>query len=246
MIVIWYPRIVLATLSHYLLVYPLTAVGVLLGCLVALVRWSSFIRIGTVVWANLVFLLMGRRLHVSSRPHIAPGASYLVVANHASMYDIPALMGAVPGIAIMGRGYLTRIPGLRRLLRILHYVPIDTERPSSARAALEQAAREVREGTTVGIFPEGTRTADGRVQELKRGFVRVLRGSGRDLLPVFIRGTFALKPKGTLFINPRERISVTIGAPIANGELARLADDEIREKVRMVLQAMGGERNEAV
>ena len=237
-------RVVLATFSCYTLAYFLTAFGALLGCLVAVVRWQSFIRVGTVAWGHLLFLLLGRRLHIHGRENIARGRSYLVIVNHSSMYDIPAMMAAVPGVAIMGRDYLLKIPGFGRFLRILHYVPIDTRSARSARSALDLAACTIRDGISVGIFAEGTRTESGSVQPLKRGFVHVLRQSGGDLLPVFIRGTFALKRKGSLFLDPRERIEVTVGSPVKNAALVKLADDEILTRVRSMLIDMSGGGNE--
>ncbi len=162
-----------------------------------------------------------------------------MVANHSSLYDIPALMAAIPGIAIMGRDYLTRIPVFGRLLRILHYVPIDTRSARSARQALARAAQEIRAGVSVGIFPEGTRTVTGRVQQLKRGFVAVMRESASDLLPVSIKGTFTLKRKGSLVMDPREPIRIGIGAPLAYEVLAGMRDEEIMQTVQNRLQQMG-------
>jgi len=231
-------RTAFASLFSYVLAFPLTAVGVLLGCAAALVGWRGFIRVGIKVWARIIFFLVGRRLIIRGRENIAPGRAYVVVANHASMYDIPALMAAVPGVALMGRDYLTRIPLLGRFLRVVHYVPINTGSARSARTALDRAAREIRAGTSVGIFPEGTRTVTGRVQSLKRGFVTVLRESGGDLLPVSIRGTYALKPKGKIFMDPRERIGVTIGTPLAFGGLSGLKDSQIMEKVKSTLERL--------
>ncbi|HET6487329.1 MAG TPA: lysophospholipid acyltransferase family protein, partial [Spirochaetia bacterium] len=169
----------------------------------------------------------------------AGDAPYLVVANHSSLYDIPALMGAVPGVAIMGREYLTRIPGFGRLLTALHYIPVDTESPRKAHASLERAAEVARNGVSVGMFPEGTRTPDGQVQSLRRGFVQVLRKSGLDLVPARITGTFALKPKGQLTMDPREQIHVRLGAPVRNADLTGLSDREILRRVHTLLQ--GGE-----
>jgi 1-acyl-sn-glycerol-3-phosphate acyltransferase len=229
-------RAVVATLVIYFLGYPLTAVGVVLGCCAALVGWRSFIRVGTVVWAHMLFVLNGRVVHVRGRENLVPGTPCLIVANHASMFDIPALMAAVPGIAIMGRDYLLRIPVFGILLRILHYVPIDTSSGRSARSALDQAARTVQEGITLGIFPEGTRTETGRVQSLKRGFVHILRSSGAPLVPVHISGTFALKPKGTFVLNPRERIEVTIGLPVPGSMLEKLTDEQIMAKAKVMIE----------
>jgi 1-acyl-sn-glycerol-3-phosphate acyltransferase len=228
-----------ATLVSYLLGYTLTAVGVLLGCLVAIVNLRGVIKVGCVVWGNLLFWILGRHVRVSGREHLRAGRAVLVVANHASMYDIPALMAALPGIAIMGRDYLTRIPALGRFLEVLHYVPIDTGSARSSREALSRAAREIRGGLSIAMGPEGTRTPTGRVQQLKRGFVAVLRESASDLLPVSISGTFALKPKGTLVMDPREQIRVAIGAPLASAGLLRMSDEEIMQAVRNRLQEMG-------
>jgi 1-acyl-sn-glycerol-3-phosphate acyltransferase len=233
-------RILFATLSIYLLAYLFTAFGVLLGCIAALANAQGFIRRATVIWGRLMFWLVGRHPRVIGAGNRAPGKSYLVVSNHASMFDIPALMAAVPGIAIMGRAYLTRIPGFGQLLKILNYVPIDTSSPRSARTALQQAAERIRGGTTVGIFAEGTRTDTGRVQALKRGFVTVLRESGADLLPVFVRGTFALQPRGQRVLDPREPISVTVGTPVANRDLVPLDDAQIMHAVRSMLEQLGG------
>lgn len=229
-----------ATLASYLLGYLLTAVGVLVGCIADAAGWRGVILKGTVFWANLQFWLVGRRLHVQGRERLARETAYVVVANHSSLYDIPALMAAVPGIAIMGREYLTRIPGFGRLLSALHYIPVDTESPRKAHDSLERAAQVARAGVSVGIFPEGTRTPDGRVQSLRRGFVRVLRQSGLDLVAARITGTFALKPKGRLTMDPRERIAVRLGAPVPNAELASLPDREILRVVQGLLERTEG------
>jgi 1-acyl-sn-glycerol-3-phosphate acyltransferase len=235
-------RVPLATLSTYLLGPVLVALGVVIGCLASLVRWWSFIRVGSVVWGMLQFWIVGRHPRVIGRENLRPGSAFLVIANHSSMFDIAALMAAVPGVAIMGRDYLTRIPGFGLLLKVLHYIPIDTTSGRSSREALHRAAGEIRTGTTVGMFAEGTRTQTGQVQPLKRGFVSVLRESGADLIPVYIRGTFALRPKGTLLVDPREPVSITVGKPVAHAHFAGLDDPSIMQNVRSLLQSMAEEK----
>jgi 1-acyl-sn-glycerol-3-phosphate acyltransferase len=162
-----------------------------------------------------------------------------MLVNHSSMYDIPALLAVAPDVAIVGREKLVRIPVFRRLLKIIRYVPIDTEKIRKARGAISLAVRRAADGCSIGMFPEGTRTPDGRVQRLKRGFVYVLRESGLDALPVTIRGTFVFKPKGRFTMDPRERIEVTVHPPLENAALVRLTDEQIMETVRAALDGGG-------
>jgi 1-acyl-sn-glycerol-3-phosphate acyltransferase len=229
-------------MSSYLLGYPLTTLLVLSAIAADLVNARSYIPCLVAFWGNLVFWLAGRRVHVRGREYVVRGNAYLVLANHSSMYDIPALLSVVPQVALVGREKLTRIPVFRRLLQIIRYVPIDTERIRKARAAISEAVHRAAEGCSIGMFPEGTRTLDGRVQQLKRGFVRVLRESRLDVLPVTIRGTFAFKPKSRFTMDPRERIEVTIHPPLPHHGLAGLSDQQIMKTVRTLLE--GGEHGQ--
>jgi 1-acyl-sn-glycerol-3-phosphate acyltransferase len=229
-------RVSAATLSSYLLGYLLTALLVLVGIIAAFLGMRGFIRRGLVFWGNLLFWLVGRRLHAYGTEHITPRKTYLVLANHSSLYDIPALLALMPDVSLVGREMLTRIPVFKRILRELRYIPIDTENIHRAHDAIAEAVKRAREGRSIGMFPEGTRTLTGKVQRLKRGFVYVLRESGLDVLPVTIRGTFALKPKGRVTMDPRERIEAFIHPPIRNSELAGLGDQAIMERIRTVLE----------
>jgi 1-acyl-sn-glycerol-3-phosphate acyltransferase len=236
-------RITCATASSYILGYSLTAILVLAGIAASIVNARGFILRGLVFWGNLLFWLVGRRLHVLGRDNRRAGTPYLVLANHASMYDIPVLLAVTPDAALVGRDKLMRIPVFKRLLRAIRYIPIDTENMRKAHDAIAEAVRTAGEGVSIGMFPEGTRTPTGEVQRLKRGFVSVLRASGLDVLPVTIKGTFALKPKGRFTMDPRERIEAVVHPPIPNSELAGMTDAEIMEKVRTTLEAGRGGEN---
>ena len=237
-------RAAAATLSSLMLGFPLTAILVSMGIIASMLGFRGFVRWGLVFWGNLVFRLNGRRLHVHGRRRIRPGASYLVLANHSSMLDIPALLAVFPDAALIGREHLTRIPVFSQLLKLIHYIPIDTEQIRKAHDAIAEAIRKAGQGISIGMFPEGTRSPTGRVQRLKRGFIYVLRSSGLDVLPVTIKGTFALKPKKRFAYDPRERIEAFVHSPIPNGELVALSDHEIMEKVRSLLEIEGGGSNE--
>jgi len=225
-------RTALATFSSYVFVYFLTFVMVCAAILVALLGLRGVLTALVAAWARMPFWLVGRRLHIRGGENIARTGHYLLVANHSSMYDIPAMLAVMPGMAIMGRETLLRIPVFGYFLRRIRYIPVERESFRRAPQALSEAVERTREGFSVGMFPEGTRTVDGDVQRLKRGFVRVLRQGQLDLLPVRIDGTWALKPKTHWYMDPRERIVVTVRPPIANDRLVNLPDDEIVELVR--------------
>jgi 1-acyl-sn-glycerol-3-phosphate acyltransferase len=234
-------RAALATLSTYLLVYPLTFLVVCITSAALMLGLRGFLPVAVAAWARLPFWLVGRRLHLIGGNLVDPARRYLVVANHASMYDVPALVAVLPGMAIMGREYLTRIPLFGYLLRAARYIPVDTGSLRKAAEAVRAAIRRSHEGLSVGMFPEGTRTRDGNVQPLRPGFLRIMRDGKFDLLPVRIDGTWTLKPRHHWYMDPRERIEVTVRTPIAQERIARLSDHEIVERVRHSIARLGEE-----
>ena len=225
-------RAAFATASSYLFAYLFTFLMVCVGIAVALLGLRGVLTALVAAWARMPFLLVGRWPRIRGGEQIARTGHYLVVANHSSMYDIPAMLAVMPGMAIMGRETLFRIPVFGYFLRCIRFIPVERESLRMAPQALSVAVERSREGLSVGMFPEGTRTVDGSVLRLKRGFVRVLRQGRLDLLPVRIEGTWTLKPKSHWYMDPRERIEVTVRPPIAHDQLAPLGDDEIVELVR--------------
>jgi 1-acyl-sn-glycerol-3-phosphate acyltransferase len=225
-------RAAVATAITYLLAFFFTFLMVSAASIAAILGLRGVLTALVAVWARMPFWLVGRRLHIRGSERIDRSGRYLVVANHSSMYDIPAMLAVMPNLAIMGREVLIRIPLFGFFLKRINYIPVETDSLRKAADALREAIDRTRKGLSVGMFPEGTRTLDGKVQRLKRGFVRVLREGRLDLLPVRIDGTWTLKPKSHWYMDPRERIEVTVRPPIAHDQLAPLGDDEIVELVR--------------
>ncbi|HUQ70621.1 MAG TPA: lysophospholipid acyltransferase family protein [Planctomycetaceae bacterium] len=161
-----------------------------------------------------------------------PDEGALLLINHQSFLD-PLLVGLPLSrpVSFLARDDLFRVPVVGHILRNTYVMPINREAASTA--SLREAIRRIDHGFYVGIFPEGTRTLDGLVGELKPGFLALLRRTKAPVIPVGVAGAFEAFPKGTPFPLPG-RIRVVFGAPFDRDRLAASGKDEEADLLRYV------------
>ena len=114
--------------------------------------------------------------------------------------------------------------------------PIDRSDPRKTAKSLRRVIEGVRGGKSLAVFPEGTRTPNGRLQESKSGAFKIAVRAGVPIVPVSIRGTFKLLPKTTLAPRPG-RVEVVIGKPIETREYSERKLSELIAKTRAVIEA---------
>ncbi len=166
------------------------------------------------VWCRMVALTIFARLRVHGTEHVQPGRPYIYMANHASLIDTPALFACLPyPFKIMAKKELFYVPFLGWHLWSSGNFPVDRGDARATARSVRRVIDGVRAGASLAVFPEGTRTSDGQVQEFKAGAFKIALRAGVPIVPVTIRGTFALLPKTTLAPRPG-RVDVIIGAPI--------------------------------
>jgi 1-acyl-sn-glycerol-3-phosphate acyltransferase len=179
------------------------------------------------------------RLLVSGTEHVDPRGTYVFVANHASMIDVPALFAALPvNVRFILKSELRWVPfiGWYAWATGMVFLPRGN-RTRSLLVAIERAARALRGGASVVAFPEGTRTRDGKVQAFKKGaFMSALR-AGVPVVPVLLTGTRDVLPRGTFRVRPGT-IHVRIGSPIATAGVTPDECDGLVERVRQRLIEM--------
>lgn len=176
-------------------------------------------------WARMILNLFGVRCKLYGTEHLEPGKHYIYVSNHASMFDIPAVLGLIPDdINIVLKKELTRVPIWGWALALGPYIVIDRGNPREATRSLEEAAQKIRNGKSVLLFAEGTRTRDGKLQSFKRGAFTLAVKSGVSVVPVTINNTFRILQKGTLRINPMD-IEMTLAKPIATDQMSTRQDE---------------------
>ena len=178
----------------------------------------------------------GIRVRREGLENIGPGTQYIFLSNHVSNLDPPVLLPAIPGMtsAFLKRE-LMKIPLLGTALRMGKFVPVSRGNSrEEARRSVEAASDALRSGLHITIFPEGTRSPDGRLQPFKKGAFFLAEGTGAPIIPVVIRGTERMMPKGTLKIRPGEAV-IRFLPPIRPQDYA--SREELMEAVRAALQA---------
>ncbi len=136
--------------------------------------------------------------------NIPSGRSCIFMSNHVSNLDPPVLMPAVPGrMSILLKKGLMRIPILGTAMRLAKFVPVERgSRPDAAKAMVEAAAAALKEGLPIVVFPEGTRSPDGRLSAFKKGPFFLAMQTGAPIVPVAISGTEKMLSKGSSWITP--------------------------------------------
>jgi 1-acyl-sn-glycerol-3-phosphate acyltransferase len=147
---------------------------------------------------------VGVRVRVVGKERI-PAGTCLFVANHTSSADAPAVVGAIPRrIAILLKASLFRYPIVGTAFTLARFIPVNRRERDSALASLEKAIEALKTGQSFLIYPEGTRSPDGRLQEFKKGAVVMAIKAGVQIVPTACSGAHRVMAKRSLVIHPEE------------------------------------------
>lgn len=188
-------------------------------------RATPVYRTARIISHVLLTILYGLRRH--GIEHVPERGPLLLVSNHESFLDPPIIGVSIPHRVMhsMARAGLFEWPILGFLIRRMHTISIEEQ--GGDIAAMKKAIGALKEGEVVLIFPEGSRTPDGRMHEFKRGVSVLLRRSRCPVAPVGVVGAFEAWPRFRRL--PRlfgPRIAVRIGEPTPHDELLRDGPDE--------------------
>jgi 1-acyl-sn-glycerol-3-phosphate acyltransferase len=234
--------------------------------------WNALQAIATIAWGSfwitvalLARLLTGRRTaslwlarrvwgpgqiaiavagwRVRHRERLVPGRSYLLVANHQSWIDIPALFVAVPGpLHFLAKRELARVPFLGSYIEAMGMVFVDRGDRRSAVASVDRSRELLEGGAVVASFPEGTRSEPGAIRPFRSGGFGAAIDAGVDVLPVALHGTGRILPRGGFAVRPGTVI-VEFGEPIPTGGLTHGDRGELARRAEAAVTAMLGVEN---
>ncbi len=187
---------------------------------IVVVLMSLFDRHGNLVhfvgrfWSLLNLYLSGTRIKLKGREKIDTKQTYIVMSNHQSLFDVWALIGKLPlQIRWIVKKELRKVPLFGYALERMGHIYIDRKYPQKAYQRLKAKAVGLHKGTSVVIFPEGTRSPDGRLRDFRLGGATMALTSGLRVLPVTVNGGRFALPKGTLALMPG-KMEIIIGDPI--------------------------------
>lgn len=185
-------------------------------------------------WSRLILITTGVRVDVRGLERLEPGRTYVFVANHQSIYDIPILFWSLPyQLRIIAKESLGHVPFLGWHLRRTGHLLVDRSRRSHTRV-IDWASRLTSNGLSLIVFPEGTRSRDGRVAEFKGGSFFLALEAGLPIVPIAVVGSRHVMLKGRLATYPGH-VTLVIHDPIDTSGMSRKDAREIAERVRRVV-----------
>ena len=167
------------------------------------------------LWSRSLLLAGGVKLIVEGLEHIDPGKSYVIMGNHQSHYDVPALFSIVKNLTIrfFTKKELFSIPLFGRAMKSAGMIQIDRSNREKAIDSMNLAVDRIHKGVSLVVFPEGTRSSDGNVHQFKKGgFVIAIKGK-ISILPVSISGSRFILKKHSSRIKPGT-IKIVFSSPI--------------------------------
>ncbi|HET6639529.1 MAG TPA: lysophospholipid acyltransferase family protein [Gemmatimonadota bacterium] len=191
------------------------------------------------IWSGWILGSLGIPLAVTGRERLEPGQTYVLMSNHQSVFDIFALFRSCDRpFRMVAKRILFWIPILGWSMWMCGFIPIDRSNRDSAIRSLDRAARKIRSGVSVLVFPEGTRSRDGTLQPFKKGGFMMALEAGVPVVPVVVLGTDAIMEKGSLRVG-RADVTVRIGTPIETSGRGARGRDRLMDEVRRAMIDLG-------
>lgn len=224
----------LRTVFFFATFFPFTLFSILYGLIVSLIsadRLHTFAR----WWARGCLLLAGVNLKVEGAEHLPRHSAVVFMPNHQSNFDIPALFAGLPvQFRWIAKIELFRIPLFGLVMQRTGYIPVDRSDRRKSLESLKEGAQRIAKGTSVVIFPEGTRSDDGTLLPFKKGGFTLAEQAGVPIIPVAIVGSARVMAKHSRTICPGT-IRVIICPPLSMSN--NLPRDHVMAAVQSAIAA---------
>lgn len=219
--------------TYTLIIATIAVVGVMFDPTRRLYMWMA-----SYVWGRPLLALGGIKLVVKGGEKLDASKSYIVCANHSSQMDIPVIFAAL-GIPVrfMAKKSIFYVPIFGWSMWLAGFIPVDRSSSRKARESINEAAQKIKNGPSLLVFPEGTRSPDGEIHSFKSGAFVIAQKAGVPILPVAIRGSHNVLPKDTVRISPGT-VEFVIGTPISTTDSNSIDKEKIRQLTKSAICEM--------
>lgn len=206
-----------------------------ISCAFVRPRGQGFIRCGR-HWARGLLRAAGVEVRVDGLDRLAPGRSYVFMSNHQSHFDVLALLHALPfDLRAVAKRELARVPLFGWALASAGFIFIDRSDRERAIASLGRAQDILRQGRSILVFAEGTRSPDSRLLPFKKGGFMMALQTGAPVVPVAVSGSREVLPKHSFRVRPGV-IRVRVQPPIETAGRGPQARDDLMAEVRSAIE----------
>ncbi len=187
----------------------------------------------TCFWGVFLFFVVPNwKIKIEGKEHIDRNRLYVMIANHQSMVDIMVICHLFTRFKWVSKKELFRVPFVGWMLSLNNYISISRGNRESAQKMINDCSRSIQKGNSVVIFPEGTRSVDGKIQRFKEGAFKIAKNTGTDILPMVITGIQKALPKGAWVLRGRNLVTLKVLPPIPYKSFADKSPIEINHMVR--------------
>lgn len=192
-------------------------------------RFTSF-------WASLyTWLNPAWPVRVVGQERLVTEGPAVLVANHLSLLDILVLFRLKTHFKWVSKAENFQVPVIGWNMRLCDYIPLRRGNPQSTREMMRHCDRVLREGSSIMMFPEGTRSANGRLRSFKPGAFQIAERNDLPIQPIVLRGTAEALPKRGFKLQGRHAISIEVLEPISVEEVRACSPDEMMDRVREII-----------
>lgn len=221
LIVVLYPLLAILTI--------LTSVLMIIFSFIGDYRWCY---IPAKYWGRILCAISFVRVSIVGRENYDKNKSYIFVANHQSIYDIFVIYGwLINKFKWIMKNSLRKIPFVGLACHKAGHIFIDRSNPIRSKRSMDEAKKKLKNGSSIVIFAEGSRTKDGRLGKFKRGAFKMAEDLKLPIIPVSIKGTFDVMPVFSYYIKPG-KVTVTFHKPIDTTNLNDSNMDSFIEQTR--------------
>jgi len=207
----------------------------ILGLLGQAAPQKNFLHWSTRTWARLMIAIAGGRVEISGLENLPAGGGVLFVSNHQGAFDIPLLLGYVPGLkGFVSKKENSRLPIVSIWMKLLHCIILDRRDLRQSARAIGRGIRDLQAGRSLVIFPEGTRSKSGVMNRFKEGSFKLATRSGAVIVPLTIDGSYRLLEGNRGRITPAD-VRLHIHAPVILADLPADNKGDAAEWVRAII-----------